>query len=110
MTLESISEQLKNSDAVYPDELSTMRVWLAGEYAYLSNQLIGILMKKPEAWKQIRYNGEVKSDTAAERIWQATEDGLQETILRMKLRTIDKLSSAIKTRLEVLSGEARNQY
>jgi hypothetical protein len=110
MTIESIAQQLKTSDAIYPPELSEMRAWLAGEYAYINSQLIGVLMKKPEKWKEIRYSGEVKSDTAAERIWQATEDGLQETILRMKLKTIDKLSSAIKSRMEVLMGEARNQF
>lgn len=110
MTLEKITEQLRTSDAINPGDLSEMRLWISGEYAYLNNQLIGILMRKPEKWREIRYNGEVKSDTAAERTWQATEDGLNETILRMKLKTIDKLSSAIKTRLEVLLGEARNQH
>jgi hypothetical protein len=110
MTIESIAQKLQQNDAIYPPELSEMRSWLAGQYAYLNQQLITVLMKKPEKWKQIRYEGDVKSDTAAERIWQSTENGLQETVLRMQLKSIDKLSSAIKTRLEVLTGEARNQY
>src|SRR5690242_17396016 len=110
MSIESIAEKLKNTETIYPPELSEMRSWLAGEYAYINSQLIGILMKKPEKWKEIRYSGDVKSDTAAERIWQATEEGLKETIYRMQLKTIEKLSSAIKSRMEVLMGEAKNQY
>jgi len=110
MTIEDIATNLKNIDSIYPPELSQMRAWLAGEYAYVNAKLIDILMRKPDEWKKIRYSGEVKSDTAAERLWQSTQDGQMETAHRMKLKTIDKLSSAIKTRMEVLMGEARNQY
>ena len=110
MNLESIIEKLKTLETVYPPELADMRGWLAAEYAYINSQLIGVLMKKPEKWKEIRYSGDVKSDTAAERAWQSTEDGMLETVYRMKLKTIEKLLSAIKSRMEVMMGEAKNQY
>ena len=110
MSIEEIAEKFKTVETIFPTQLSKMRVWLAGEYAYINSQLIGILMKKPDKWKEIRYNGQTKSDTAAERMWQATEEGLQETIYRMNLKTIEKLSSAIKSRMDVLMGEAKNQY
>jgi hypothetical protein len=86
-----------------------MRGWLAAECAYINNQLIGVLMIEPEKWKDIRYSGKVKSDTAAERLWQSTPEGLRKTAYRMKLKTIEKLLSAIKSRMEVMMGEARNQ-
>lgn len=87
-----------------------MRGWLAAEYAYINSQLIGVLMVKPEKWKEIRYNGEVKSDTAAERIWQSTPEGLNETVYRMKLKTIEKLLSAVKSRMEVMRRRINSEF
>lgn len=97
-------------ETIMPGELSKIRLWLAGEYAYLNNDLIGVLMEKPDMWDKIRYQESVKSDTAAERLWERTEMGRKETLIRHKLKSIDKLSSAIKTRIDVLEGESRNNY
>jgi len=110
MNLVEISEKLKNLEGIFPGELSIMRGALAAEYYALNDQLMTILMKKPEAWQKIRYSGEVKSDTAAERAWQRTEEGKLETILRMQLKMIEKMSAAVKTRIDVLIGESHNQF
>lgn len=49
-------------------ELADMRGWLAAEYADINSSLIKVLMIKPEKWKENCHNGEINSDTAAERI------------------------------------------
>src|SRR3990167_2847422 len=94
MDLLALSKRIR--EELTPADLSELRLELAGEYAYLNSQLIEILKDKPLVWQSIRYGGECKSDTAAEREWQRTQDAQKETLLRMELKTIDKLSSAIK--------------
>lgn len=81
---------------------------LSAEYARLSERLADILEKKTHIWLNIR--ADVKSDTAADRKWDSTEDGIQEMRLRLKLKAMEKEMSAIRSHLEVLQGEARNQY
>jgi hypothetical protein len=64
------------------------------------------LPEKPAKWLAIR--GSKNSDAAAEREWEATELGQRETQLRWELKRIDKLSSAIASKLRVMEIEARN--
>lgn len=106
-SIEKIALELKNIQ-LSPHELVEKRLWLSGEYAYLSGQLTEILMDKPAIWNELRRG--VGSDTAAERVWQATENGLRETKLRLQLKSIEKLMTAIKTKIEIDLGEARNQF
>ena len=91
-----------------PRELAQTRVWLAGHYAYLNGLITEILIKKPFVWEKLRE--EVKSDTRAERKWQMTEDGQEEIKLSRNLKSIEKLLSAMNTRLKVAEGEAINNY
>ena len=51
-----------------------------------------------------------KNDKAADREWQAVEAGLRETQLKWELKRIEKLSSALVSKLRVMGGEARNQF
>lgn len=108
MTIETIAEDLQRDSQLAPQALSNARSWLAGEYAFINGRLGEILGQKPSAWNSIRK--EVNSDTAAERLWQQTQMGKDEMIYRLKLKSIEKLMSALKTKLEILQGEARNQY
>lgn len=91
-----------------PHELAERRVELSAEYARDSEILISILEQKPELWRQIRER--VKSDKAADREWEASALGLDEMKLRLKMKASEKKMSAARTMLEVLEGEARNQY
>src|SRR3990167_2756270 len=103
-----IAEELKSNKGLAPRDLSEYRLELAGEYAYLNNQLIEILMRKPAKWNELRRDQ--KSDTATERIWEATADGLKEIELRLKLKSIEKLMSGIKTRIEIAIGESKMSF
>lgn len=106
-SVEAIARALQEGGHA-PHDLVAMRSWLSGQYAFLSGQLTDILMQKPAVWNELRKTQ--KSDTATERVWQGTVDGLAETKLRLELKVIEKLSSAIKTQIEIAIGEARQQF
>jgi hypothetical protein len=79
---------------------------LSAEYARCSEQLADILELKTKKWLEIRQD--VKSDTSADRRWDATEEGIHEMRLKLKMKAMEKEMSSIKTFLDVLNAEARN--
>jgi hypothetical protein len=91
-----------------PHEIADERVRLAGEYARDTEVLIGLLKNRAVLWAQLR--ADAKSDKAADRAWEATPLGLEEMALRLRMKASEKQMSALKTKLEVLEGEARNTY
>jgi hypothetical protein len=106
MTVDAIIEALKGQPS--PHEMANYKVYLAAEYAFLSGQLNTALMEKPEKWLKLR--GHCKSDTQAERMWARTPEGLNETSIRLKLKSIEKMMSAISTKISVASEEIRNNF
>lgn len=80
---------------------------LAGEYAFVMGQLEMILQRKPAIWSEMRKN--FKSDTACERAWEATADGMNEAGLRLRAKSVEKMMSALKSLLRIAEGEAKNQ-
>lgn len=91
-----------------PNEIADERVRLAGEYARDTEKMIEVLKNKAVLWAQLRV--QVKSDKAADRAWEALPLGLEEMKLRLTMKASEKMMSALKTKLEVLEGEARNTY
>ncbi|MDO8094425.1 MAG: hypothetical protein Q6360_13185 [Candidatus Brocadiales bacterium] len=89
-------------------ELAERRVELSAEYARDSELLEGILEKKAWMWPDIRKG--MKSDKSADKQWDASTDGVMEIKLRLRMKASEKKMSAARTLLEVLSGEARNQW
>ncbi|HDM31807.1 MAG TPA: hypothetical protein ENG32_00330 [bacterium] len=108
LTIERIAEILKTKDELTPQEVMKFREFLAAEYFYLGMELAMILMKKPEVWKNIRKS--VKSDRKADMEYDATEWGKKEIVLKMKLKGIEKMLSALRSTLEIQQGEAMNLY
>lgn len=89
--------------------LAEERVRLANEYAGLSDELADILTVKATRWATFRADPECKSDTAAEKKWDATTEGLREMRLRLKMKAWEKQMSAQSTMLRVMEAESRNQ-
>ena len=106
ISLEEIARDLQSGFFSLQD-LSEKRSWLAGEYFYLNAQLAEILKVKPAKWNELRR--EAKSDASAERIWQATLDGLKEVELRLTLKSIEKMLSSIRTQIEIQLSELKMQ-
>lgn len=91
-----------------PGELSEQLVAQAEEYSRISSKLTDVLRVKPGVWALLRDS--VNSDTAAERNWQRSYEGQKEVELRLKLKALEKTMSALKARLRIMEGEARNLY
>ena len=106
MTLAQIEEEM--AAQTNPGRLAELRVVLSAKYAQATNEYEKVLAIKPGLWNKLR--GNFKSDTACERAWEATEDGLAERHWKFQIRKIERMMSAIKTLIEVKTGEARNLY
>lgn len=96
------------SRKIYPAEAVDMRTQLAGLYAFYSEQLEDILMRKPAVWGEMRKSQ--KSDTATERVWEATADGLNELGLTLRLKRIEKMLSSLKTIIDNANTDWHNQH
>lgn len=109
MTLQEIETSLKNGEyANNPHGAAEAKGWLAGEYSWVMGQLENILRTKPAIWNELRTK--YKSDKATDRAYEATEDGVNEVILRMRLKKMEKLSAAMSTYIRLAEGEAKNQF
>lgn len=107
LSLEYIEQQLAG-DQVVPGLLADYRIYLAALYSLRAGEMQKILATRPRAWLAIREHK--NSDKAADREWQATDEGQRETQLKWELKRITSLSSAINSKLQVARDESRNQY
>lgn len=103
--IERITEKLKNGEYTShtaqdcADDLAK----LSGEYSWVCSQLEQVLASKPVIWNSIRKN--TKSDTSAERQWEASENGVNEMGLRLRMKSIEKMMSALKSIINVAQNE-----
>lgn len=91
-----------------PVQSSEDRAVLAGEYAWIMGQLEEILSRKPSVWNKMR--PDYKSDTACERAWEATEDGINEACLRLRAKGVEKMMQALGSLIRIAEGESKNLY
>jgi len=106
LTLEQIEREM--ATVTTPGRLAELRVLLSAKYAQATNEYERILLAKPAIWNELRKD--VKSDTRAEREWEATELGQGERHWKFQIKKIEKMMSAIKTLIDVRTGEAQNLY
>lgn len=109
-TLEEIAEGVRKIDQSNPDpqQAQEWRNWLGAEYSFVGGQLTPILASKGKVWKELRKK--TKTDKQADLEWETSEWGQKEKILKMRLKRIEKLSSALRTQLEMWNKETYNQY
>lgn len=89
-----------------PHEAALDLAILAGEYSHALGLLEMILQRKPGIWSEMRKN--FKSDTACERAWESTADGMSETGLRLREKAIGRMMSALKSLIRIAESEVRN--
>lgn len=106
LTLEQIEKEMAAGGT--PGRLAELRVLLSAKYAHATNQYEAILMSKPAIWNELRKD--VKSDTRAEREWEATELGQGERHWKFQIRKIDRMMNAISSLIKVKTGEAQNLF
>lgn len=79
---------------------------LAGEYSWVMGMLEQTLQIKPEKWNQLRKD--FKSDTACERAWESTKDGINEMGLKLRAKGLEKMMSALGTLVNLAQSESKN--
>jgi hypothetical protein len=91
-----------------PHQLAEERIGLAEEYSRYSGLYAEMIKHRAEHYKAHRPN--FKSDTAVERDWEMTEQGVQMEIIKMKLKTIEKKLSATASMLRLMENESKGLY
>jgi hypothetical protein len=91
-----------------PRELAEERLQEAYDIATLGEMLVDVYKEKAKLWPEFR--SEAKSTVEADRKWEMTEQGLLEKEIKIKMKVKEHKISAIRTYLEVLNNESRNQY
>ncbi len=91
-----------------PHQLAEERMGMAEEYSRYSGQYADLLKKRAEHYKLFRVD--FKSDTAVERYWESTPDGTQMSIIKLKLKALEKQMSASNTMLRLMENEAKSLY
>ncbi len=91
-----------------PHQLAEERMKMAEEYSRYSGLFAEMIKFRAEHYKAHRPS--CKSDTACERDWEMTEQGTQMTIIKLKLKALEKKMSASNTMLRLMENEAKNLY
>ena len=79
---------------------------LAGEYSWIMGRLEEIIPRRAPIWNKLRVD--FKSDTATERAYDATEDGVSEQILKLRAKGVEKCMSAMKSLIQIATNQANN--
>ncbi len=98
------------TEVIKPMVLADELLEMAKEYENIGNKLVAIKVKKATEIIYIRAKEDMKSDAMAERVWTSTPDGLKELEYVFRLKSLEKLMSAIKAKLRILEHESFNQY
>jgi hypothetical protein len=92
-----------------PGQLAELRLKMADEYSKAGELKVKLMRLYALYYESFRDS--VKSDAALERKWELTKEGLDMMELSMKLKTIEKKMSAIKSLLDVRNNEQfHNSY
>lgn len=91
-----------------PHEAADYKIKIAGWYSWASGQVEEILALRPQVWNSIMAREDVKSAKAADREYEATEDGIRLMRLKMAMDRMDNMKSSLSSLLRVFENEARN--
>ena len=94
---------MRSTQKITPHEAVELRQQLAGMYAFYSETLEDILVRKPSVWVLIRVKH--KSDKQADLEWDTTDDGKNEIGLGMRLKRIEKMMSSLKSIIDNASTD-----
>lgn len=78
------------------------------DYSTYSGELAKMLRTEAEHYVAQRAN--FKSDTAVQRAFDVTDDGIKLATLKLKIKALEKSMPAIKTLIDVATEEARGLY
>ncbi len=91
-----------------PHQLAEERMGMAEEYSRYSGEYAKLIKKQADYFNTNRENH--KSDTATQRAFDATDDGVTMAVVKLKLKSIEKQLSASNTMLRLMENEAKSLY
>ena len=101
---ENLMNGLYNND---PHGATEAAMKLSGYYSWICGQLEIILSQKPKVWNEMRKD--VKSDTACERKWEMTPDGINEMALKLRAKSVEKMMSSLRTLVRLQTNQVLSQ-
>jgi len=109
LSIKKIREEFRTeAKSLNSGSLSAYKVYLAGEYSYWSEMYSDTKIKSEE-WQSERRE-DYKSDIATKRAWNITDDGKKQIKLKQGLKSLEKMISAISSRLEHLKQDRIYMY
>lgn len=94
MKLTELIQSIKE-DTLTKQQLEDYHTQLVALYAEISERL-GELEKKEAIFQS---KSSERTRAGAERLWNATEEGLEEIELKRKIKAVEKLASSVKHRI-----------
>ena len=91
-----------------PQQLATDLLLQSEEYSRYSGMYAELIKVQADYFHEHR--AEYKSDTATDREFDRTDEGVKMTVIKMKIKALEKSMSAIKTMLRHKEIEVRNLY
>lgn len=91
-----------------PKQADDYRLLLVTWYQQKSDEAAKIEVARASEWLAIKSN--CKTNTEAEMLYDNSEHGRQRIALQYELKSIEKMISALKDRMQRLNNEAFNRY
>jgi hypothetical protein len=102
-------DKLRSGELVsQPHQCAELRAKLSGEYSFWAGQLGEIEARKPLAWNAKRTD--FKSDSACDKWWESTPDGINEIGIRITIKRIERMMQGLNGLLRLAEGEAKNNF
>lgn len=91
-----------------PHEMAEKRIELAEEYSRYSGEWAKLVKEQADYF--FVHRSKHKSDNACQKSFDRTDDGVKMTVIKQKLKSIEKMMSALNTSLRLAENEAKNLY
>lgn len=93
-----IEDALREGFQAEADIYAAWRSRLSAEWAFYAGQYEEILKKKPNIWLKLRKN--TKSDASAQKEWEASEMGINEMVIKLRMKRLEKNISSLRQLIE----------
>jgi len=98
-----IEQALRENIHVEADVYAMWRSKLSSEWGFYAGQYEEILIKKPDIWLKMREG--TKSDASAQKNWEGSEMGIDETVIKLRMKRLEKHISSLRQLIETARRE-----
>ena len=108
LSIPYIARAMRDQDYLSPRDVTRYRSYISAEYQFGSEQMIELEKQRPFLIEKLR--ADVKSDKRAETKYDMTPEGQAYNALRSRLKSMEKLMSALRTIHEQYQSESKNIF